>query len=224
MTLASPTQALTCQKSGQTLRRHDAGRAADCWPPRGGRGVTPPRRIHPPPLIGVTGQWAELQPRDGVQDPYFFFSPVQTGLPRERAKLLTRATQSGLESPGGGDQAQRRDGVGWTRVIPTLLQTTVSVAPATSRAKSFGGLLASSSPSVYLSFSHSLAFAHDNSANSRSRSAHLHIDHGSYLSRASVHMFSLFAHAFHSWVFFSILTPSDPCVLLGEHHARLRFS
>jgi hypothetical protein len=36
-----------------------------------------------------------------------FFSPVQTGLPRELAKSLTRATQPGLVSPGGGEQAQR---------------------------------------------------------------------------------------------------------------------
>jgi hypothetical protein len=32
-----------------------------------------------------------------------FFSPVQTGLPRELAKLLTRATQPCLVSPGGGE-------------------------------------------------------------------------------------------------------------------------
>jgi hypothetical protein len=31
---------------------------------------------------------------------------VQTVLPRGLAKLLTRATQPGLVSPGGGDQAQ----------------------------------------------------------------------------------------------------------------------
>ena len=36
-----------------------------------------------------------------------FFSPVQTGLPRELAKLLTHATQPGLVSPDGGEQAQR---------------------------------------------------------------------------------------------------------------------
>ena len=41
-----------------------------------------------------------------MQDPLFVFSLVQTGLPRELAKLLTRATQPGLVSPGGGDQAQ----------------------------------------------------------------------------------------------------------------------
>ena len=37
-------------------------------------------------------------------------SPVQSGLPRELAESLTRATQPGLVSPGGGDysnQAQR---------------------------------------------------------------------------------------------------------------------
>jgi hypothetical protein len=32
---------------------------------------------------------------------------VQTGLPRELPELLTRATQPGLVSPGGADQAQR---------------------------------------------------------------------------------------------------------------------
>jgi hypothetical protein len=32
----------------------------------GGEGVT---RIHNPTLTRVTGQWAELQPRDGVQEP-----------------------------------------------------------------------------------------------------------------------------------------------------------
>ena len=42
-----------------------------------------------------------------MQDPSFFLSPVQTGLPRELAKLLTRAVQPGLVSPGGSDQAQR---------------------------------------------------------------------------------------------------------------------
>jgi hypothetical protein len=36
-----------------------------------------------------------------------FFSLVQTGFPRELAKLLTRATQPGLVSPSCGDQAQR---------------------------------------------------------------------------------------------------------------------
>jgi hypothetical protein len=36
----------------------------------------------------------------------FNFPEVQTGLPRELAQLLTRATQQGLVSPGGGDQAQ----------------------------------------------------------------------------------------------------------------------
>ncbi len=55
--------------------------------------VPPPlTRIHTPTLTRVTGQWAELQPRDGVQDPPPFFSPVQTGLPRELAKLLIHAT------------------------------------------------------------------------------------------------------------------------------------
>ena len=32
---------------------------------------------------------------------------MQTRLPRERAKSLIRATQPGLVSPGGGEQAQR---------------------------------------------------------------------------------------------------------------------
>jgi hypothetical protein len=36
-----------------------------------------------------------------------FFSPVQTGFPRELAKSLTRAMQPGLVSPGDDDQAQR---------------------------------------------------------------------------------------------------------------------
>jgi hypothetical protein len=36
-----------------------------------------------------------------------FFSPVQTVLPRELAESLTRATQPGLMSPGGSDQAQQ---------------------------------------------------------------------------------------------------------------------
>jgi hypothetical protein len=36
-----------------------------------------------------------------------FFSPVQTGLPREPAESFTRAAQPGLVSPGGSDQAQR---------------------------------------------------------------------------------------------------------------------
>jgi hypothetical protein len=57
----------------------------------GGDGCSPHTRIHTPTLTSVTGQWAELQPRDGVQNPPPFFSPVQTGLPRELAKLLTRA-------------------------------------------------------------------------------------------------------------------------------------
>jgi hypothetical protein len=39
--------------------------------------------------------------------PFIFFSPVQTGLPRDLAKLLTHATQPGLVSPDGGEQAQR---------------------------------------------------------------------------------------------------------------------
>ena len=39
----------------------------------------------------------------------------------------------------------------------------------------------------------------------------------------TVHMISLFAHAFHSCLFFSFLTISDPCVLLAERNARLRF-
>jgi hypothetical protein len=39
----------------------------------GGGGVPPPlTRIHNPTLTRVTGQWAELQPRDGMQDPSFF--------------------------------------------------------------------------------------------------------------------------------------------------------
>jgi hypothetical protein len=46
------------------------------------------------------------QPRMGCKT-FPFFSPVQTGLPRELAKSLTRATQPGLVSPGGGEQAQR---------------------------------------------------------------------------------------------------------------------
>jgi hypothetical protein len=50
--------------------------------------------------------WRWPWARDGVQDPSFF-SPVQTGLPRELAESLTRATQPGLVSPGGSDQAQR---------------------------------------------------------------------------------------------------------------------
>jgi len=37
----------------------------------------------------------------------FFFCPVQTGLPRELAESLARATQPGLVSPGCSDQAQR---------------------------------------------------------------------------------------------------------------------
>jgi hypothetical protein len=41
------TQALTCRKPEQTLRHHDAGRAADCWSPRGGGG---PTRFHTPTL------------------------------------------------------------------------------------------------------------------------------------------------------------------------------
>jgi hypothetical protein len=36
-----------------------------------------------------------------------FFSPVQTGLLRELAESLTRATQPGLVSPGGSDQLHR---------------------------------------------------------------------------------------------------------------------
>ena len=39
--------------------------------------------------------------------PLIFLSPVQTGLRRELAESLTRATQAGLVSPGGSDQAQR---------------------------------------------------------------------------------------------------------------------
>ncbi len=57
----------------------------------------------------MTGQWAELPTRDVVQNPsltLYSCRPVQTGLPRERAKLLTRATQPGLVSPAGGKQAQ----------------------------------------------------------------------------------------------------------------------
>jgi hypothetical protein len=37
-------------------------------------------------------------------------------------------------------------------------------------------------------------------------------------------MLSLFAHAFHSCVFFSFLTISDPCVLLAERNARFAVS
>ncbi len=45
--------------------------------------------------------------RPEVPRPFNFSSPVQTGLPRELAELLTRAEQPELVSPGGGDQAQR---------------------------------------------------------------------------------------------------------------------
>ena len=37
---------------------------------------------------------------------HFFFSPVQTDLPRELVKLLTHAAQPGLVSPGCVEQAQ----------------------------------------------------------------------------------------------------------------------
>ena len=60
-------------------------------------------------------------------------------------------------------------------------------------------------PSGYLSTLPQSVFAHVISAHSRSRSAHLHVAYGPYLPRNSVHMFSLFAHAFHSCVFFSFL-------------------
>ena len=56
---------------------------------------------------GVTDSISYYYAYLAVQDPSFVFSPVQTGLPRELAKLLTRTTQPGLVSPGGGDQAQR---------------------------------------------------------------------------------------------------------------------
>ena len=67
-----------------------------------------PSRTHPPPtLTRVTGQWAEFTAQGWGARPFICFSPVQTGLPRELAKLLTHATQPGLVSPGGGGQAQR---------------------------------------------------------------------------------------------------------------------
>ena len=47
-----------------------------------------------------------LQPRRWGARPFIFFSPVQTGLPRELAKSLTRATQPGLVSSDCCDQAQ----------------------------------------------------------------------------------------------------------------------
>lgn len=60
-------------------------------------------------------------------------------------------------------------------------------------------------PSGYLSTLPQSVFAHVISAHSRSRSAHLHVAYGPYLPRNSNHMFSLFAHAFHSCVFFCFL-------------------
>jgi len=47
-----------------------------------------------------------------------FFSPVQTGLPREQAKSLTRASQPGLVSPGGGEKAQRSNGTNLLSLSP----------------------------------------------------------------------------------------------------------
>jgi hypothetical protein len=73
----------------------------------GGKGVLPHTHTHPYshpnlsncPLGRATDQgWGAR--------PFIFFSPVQTGLTRELAELLTRATQPGLVSPGGGDQDQ----------------------------------------------------------------------------------------------------------------------
>jgi hypothetical protein len=59
-------------------------------------------------------------------------------------------------------------------------------------------------------------------AHSRSRIPDLHVAH--YIFWNSVQMFSIFAHAFHSCVFFSFLTISGPRVLLADRPARLMFS
>jgi hypothetical protein len=127
--LASPhrhTGAHLSTNSEQTLCQHDAGRAADCWPPRGGGGGRPPphppshpqpRGPPPPPPPPHThshpqprlSEWpvGGATPQGWGARPFFFFSPVQTRLPRELAESLTRAKQPGLVSPGGSDQAQR---------------------------------------------------------------------------------------------------------------------
>ena len=61
----------------------------------------------------MTGQWAGLQPRDGVQDPVFFWKSGADGSSpkRELAESLTRAAQPGLRlvspaSGGGSDQPE----------------------------------------------------------------------------------------------------------------------
>ena len=62
---------------------------------------TPPLTIHP---LAIHRWWRPLgNPPVVVQ----VFIPVPTGLPRELAESHTRATQPGLVSPGGSDQAQR---------------------------------------------------------------------------------------------------------------------
>jgi hypothetical protein len=109
--LASPhrhTGAHLSTNSEQTLCQHDAGRAADCWPPRGGGGGLPPPHTHSHPQPRLS-EWpvGGATPQGWGARPFFFFSPVQTRLPRELAESLTRAKQPGLVSPGGSDQAQR---------------------------------------------------------------------------------------------------------------------
>ena len=51
---------------------------------------------HPDNSQACRSKVVAQQTRDGVHDPSFF--SVQTGLPREVAESLTRATQPGLES------------------------------------------------------------------------------------------------------------------------------
>ena len=62
----------------------------------GGEGNPSHTLIHTPTLTRVIGQCAEFTAQGWGARPFIFFSPVQTGLPRELAKLLTRATQPGL--------------------------------------------------------------------------------------------------------------------------------
>ena len=74
---------------------------------RGGRrrDASPPS-THMHPLECVTCQWADYN--SPVQDPSFFLARCRlTGIPRELAMSLNRATQPGPASPGGGKQAQR---------------------------------------------------------------------------------------------------------------------
>ena len=70
------------------------------------------KRLHQHPreqVVSQGGRWrgTAIIARGWGARPFIFFSPVQTGLPRELTMSLNRATQPGPVSPGGGEQAQR---------------------------------------------------------------------------------------------------------------------